>query len=64
MSRRCIATVQHHVRVADGRQIAGTIHQQKRNMQAGFEQAMDEPSDWVGLLRVDQDATGKSGIPA
>jgi hypothetical protein len=71
MGHRGIAAIKHHIRVADGCQIAGTVNEQERNVQIRFEQAVDQPTCGVALSCVDQDAADKltchhdgSGTPA
>jgi hypothetical protein len=71
MNHRGVAAIEHYVRVADRRKIAGTVHQQQWDMQIGFEQAMDQSACEVTLSCVDQDAADKvtrhhdgSGAPA
>ncbi len=53
---RSVAAVEHHVRVADGREIAGAVHQQQGHVVCDFENAMDQPAGKVTLLRVDEHA--------
>ena len=49
MGHRGVAAIEHHVGVADGGKVAGTIHQQQRYMQTGFEKPMDQPACEVTL---------------
>jgi hypothetical protein len=55
-----VAAIEHHVRVADGRQIAGAVYEQQRHVVCDFENAMDQPSGKVTLLRVDEYAANET----
>jgi hypothetical protein len=71
MSHRGVAAIEDHVGVSHRCQITGTVHQQKGDMQIGFEKPMDQPACEVTLSWVNQDAACKrarhhdcGGIPA
>ena len=71
MSHRGVAAIENHVGVSYRRQITGTVHQQKGDMQIGFEQPMDQPACEITLSCVNQNAADKparhhdrGGIPA
>lgn len=57
---RGISAIEHHFRVADGREIAGAVHQQHGHVVCDFENAMDQPSGKVTLLRVDKHAADET----
>lgn len=57
-----VAAIEHHVRVADGREVAGTVDEQELNPRGvAFEDAMNEPPGEVSLLCVDEDDARERG---
>src|SRR5579884_2090074 len=56
MSHRSVAAIQHHVRVADWREIAGAVYQQHGHMQVRFEQTMNQSTGEIALPRVNENA--------
>ena len=61
MRRGDIATIEHDVCIADGREVTGTVHQQQRYVRGAFQDAMNKSSDKVTLLGLNEYAAGKSG---
>ncbi len=59
MLHRRIAPVEHHVRIANGSEIASPVHQEEWHRHSAFEDAMYQPSREVALLRMDEYGAGE-----
>ena len=64
MRHRGVAAIQHHIGIAHGRKVPGTIHQQQREMRIACKEKMNQSSSGIGLSCVHQYTAAKSGVPA
>ncbi len=59
---RGVAAIENHVCVTDRRKVTSAIYEQDRDLRTALQKAMDDPAGWIGLLRMDENATDEGSL--